>query len=220
MANEVEIANLALANIRAASINSFTENSLQAQICKLKYAFCRDFMLKNAPWNFAHRIKPLSLLTDEIFNWAYVYQYPSDCLYINRLIMNFEKINQDTAGIVSRIYARDMPLPNLDRQVEYQVYNIGTGTAGNRVIASNETELRIDYRAKVEDPNLFGPEFIMALSHFLAAEIAIPIVGAELGRQIRSDSLQLYQEYVDAAMQSDLNESYTPPTDSEFVTVR
>lgn len=220
MASEVEVCNLALANIRAASINDLNESSLQAQICKLKYPFCRDFMLENAPWNFAHRLKPLSVLTDEIFNWAYVYQYPSDCLRINHLVLNFQEVEQQQPGFRSRFYDPLFPKPDLSKQVKYQVYNIGTGTSGNKVIAANETELRIDYRAKIEDPNKFSFEFIMALSHFLAAEIAIPIVGGEMGRQFRSDSIQLYQEYIDAAMQSDLNESYTEPTDSELVTTR
>lgn len=220
MPSEVEICNLALANIRAASINSLTETSLQAQICALKYPFCRDFMLENAPWNFAHRFKPLALLTDEIFNYAYVYQYPSDCLRVNHLVLNFAEVEAQSAGLRSRFFDSEFPRPNLKRQVKYEIFNIGTGTAGNRVIAANESELRIDYRAKIEDPNLFSFEFVMALSHFLAAEIALPIIGVEMGRQVRSDSIQLYQEYVDAASQSDLNEGYDEPSDSEFVTVR
>ena len=45
MASEVEICNLALSNIRAGSINSLTEGSLQAQICKLKYPILRDLCI-------------------------------------------------------------------------------------------------------------------------------------------------------------------------------
>lgn len=176
----------------------------------------RDFALKNSPWNFAHKIAPLALLTDEVFNWAYVYQYPADCLTINRLIINFAEVTSGSPGVASRFYDRDLPRPDLNAQVEYQVLNI----SGNRVIVSNEADLRIDYRARVEDPNLFGPEFTMALAHLLASEIAIPIVGGEMGRQLRGDSIQIYQQYVDTAIQSDLNERYTAPVDSEFVTVR
>ena len=82
MASDVEICNIALSNIRAGSINSLDENSLQAQQCKLKYALLRDRMLTEVPWTFNRKIRALSVLTTEIFNWAYAYQYPTDCLKI------------------------------------------------------------------------------------------------------------------------------------------
>ena len=85
MASEIEICNLALSNIRAGSINSFTEGSLQAQQCNLKYSILRNRVLKES-WGFNHKIRALSVLTTEVFNWVYAYQYPTDCLKINRLV--------------------------------------------------------------------------------------------------------------------------------------
>ena len=83
MASEIEICNLALGNIRAGSINSFTEGSIQAQQCNLKYSIIRDRCLREIVWSFNRKIEALATLSSvTIFNWAYAYQYPSDCLKI------------------------------------------------------------------------------------------------------------------------------------------
>ena len=221
MTSEVEICNLALANVRGGSINSLNEASIQAQICKLKYPILRDQMLNDLSWQFANKLAPLALLTDEIFNWVFAYQYPSDCMQINRLVGSFEELTSDGVAAVSQ--SRSLLLDNqlrsqdeLRGQLPYEIFNIDD----NRVIAANEPDLRIDYRAEITDPNLFSPPFILAFSHLLAAEIAIPIVGGEVGMKLRIDSFQLYRQYLAGAMASDMNEQYHPPTESEFVITR
>ena len=217
MASEVEICNIALSNIRAGSINSLDENSLQAQQCKLKYPFLRDRCLTELAWGFNRKIRALSVLTTEIFNWAYAYQYPTDCLKIHRLVGAHEELLNADADVVSRLLdSQLLPLRDLRTQTPYEVFNFDN----NKTIGANEAELRIDYSAKITDPNLFSVDFIMALSHLLSSELAIPIIGAEVGRQLRSDSLQLYKQYLDAAMANDLNDGYDEPALSEYETIR
>jgi hypothetical protein len=104
----------------------------------------------------------------------------------------------------------------LRRQVPYEVFNFGNA----KVIGADFADLRIDFAAKIEDPTIFSNDFVMALSHLIASEVAIPIVGAEMGRALRSDSLQLYEKYLKAAMANDMNDQYTLPSESEFVSVR
>lgn len=217
MASVIEICNLALSNIRAGSINSLTEASLAAQQCKLKYPFIRDQVLRDAPWQFARKVEPLAQLSLDVFNWAYAYQYPSDCLNIRKLILNIENINQGTGDTVSR-YRRPLESQlSLDTYaVQYEVQNEG----GNKIIVANDAELRAEYTLRVEDPNLYDSQFIMALSHLLAAELAIPLVGAELGRQLKSDNLQLYGNYINSAVANNMNEQHQNTPDSEFITVR
>ena len=216
MASEVEICNMALSNIRAGSINSFNESSLQAQQCKLKYPYMRDMLLSDAPWNFAHRIDALALLTDDLFNWVYAYQYPSDCLYINKLILNFEEFGDTGDGVTRARHIEDVYAPDLGRQVKYEVQNVDD----NRVIAANEPELKISYRKKIIDPNLFSSLFIQAFVQLMSSELAIPVVGAEVGRQLRADALQLYKQYLLEATASTMNEGYTEVRDSDFIMVR
>lgn len=214
MASIVEICNMALGNIRSAGINSLNENSLQAQQCKLRYAYVRNMLLTQNDWGFNTVIAPLALLTDTVFNWLYVYQYPTDCLRINRLIPNYEYFSSNALstplsnlGVVS---------PDLNRSVEYKRMLIGT----NRVIVSNEQNARAEYRILIDDPNVYDPAFIMAMSWLLAADIAIPIVGGEAGRSLRSDALTMYQRYLGDASASNMNQRYSAPRDSEFVTAR
>lgn len=217
MASEVEVCNLALSNIRAGSINSFTEGSIQAQICKLKYSILRDRCLREIPWQFNHKIRALAPVTTDIFNWSYAYSYPVDCLKIHRLVGSFEELPAGSSGVASRLLdSRVIPLKDVRRQIPYEVFNFDDV----KTIGSDQPELRIDFASKVTDPNLFSDDFIMALSHLLSSEIAVPIVGAELGRVLRNDSLQLYKQYLASAIATDQNDQYFMPSESDLVTIR
>lgn len=217
MTSEVEICNLALSNVRAGSINSLTEGSMQSQVCKLKYPILRDRCLREIPWQFNHKIRALAPVTEDIFNWAYAYSYPVDCLKIRRLVGSFEELPAGSANVASRyLDSRVTPLKELRRQIPYEVFNFDDA----KVIGSDQPDLRIDFAAKVTDPNLFSDDFIMALSHLLSSEIAVPIVGAELGRALRNDSLQLYKGYLASALANDQNDQYITPGESEFISIR
>lgn len=217
MASEVDICNIALGHIRGGYINSLTENSVQARQCKLMYPILRDQMLQDSPWQFAGSIKPLSLLVAELFNWVYVYSYPTDCLRINRLIEKYEEIDSVNGASGTRYpYREEYLFMPPDPLTEYKVYNLD----GAKVIGSNCAELRIDYRKKIEDPTLFSHNFTMALSHLLAAEMAVSIVGVAKGRILRSDSLTIYESYLNAGVVNELNEQKSAIAQSESITVR
>ena len=218
MANEVEICNMGLSHIRSGSINALTESSVQAQQCKLWYPIVRDQVLQDAPWGFSHSLKPLALLSDSIFNWRYVYQYPTDCLRVNHLLINYATTSSDAGGS-SSTSSRVYDLESLDAQfpkVNYKIFNID----GNKVIAANESELRVDYRMRVEDPNLFTLDCQEAMAFLLASKLAVPIVGLKEGRELRKDSLQLYSSYLKAALTNNSNEEHEGVPDSESILVR
>ena len=219
MTTEVDVCNLALSHIRAETINSLNEASVAAIQCKILFPILRDQMLMESCWTFNRKLEPLAVLPlVDIFNWNIAYQYPTDCLRITRLILNFEEINESHTTYRYRygtLYD-DYYQPNLRRKVEYEVFNV----SGNRVIAANECELRIDYSARMTDTSLWTAQFILAFSHLLAAELAIPIAGVEKGRSLRSDSLGLYNKYFTEAQQHDINQRYTLPADSELISIR
>jgi hypothetical protein len=215
MTSQVEICNLALGNIRAGSINNLDEKSVQAQQCKLRYPILLNQLLRDGPFQFAHGVKPLALLdSTELFRWAYAYQYPADCLKVNRLMLNWESINNITS--VSQAALGDMRQSIERQQVPYEILNVD----GNQVIGSNNADLYIDYQVDVTDPNLFDSLFVQTFSWLLSAELAIPLIGAETGRQLRSDSMTVYQGMYNTALASTMNEQYDYTPDSEFVTVR
>lgn len=217
MTSDVDICNLALSNVRAGTINSLNEASVQARHCALKYPILRDRLLTEIPWQFSRVMSALALHSADIFNWAYSYQYPTDCLKIQRLVGESESLANADASVVSRLIDRQiLPLKDLRQQIPYEVFNVD----GVKLIGSNEVNLRADYASKINDPNLFSVDFIMALSHLMSSELAISLVGGELGRQLRSDSLTIYQEYLSSALANDLNDQYDYPGDSEYVTVR
>jgi hypothetical protein len=119
--------------------------------------------------------------------------------------------------VISRLVDNQLlPTTQMMPEVPYEIFNVD----GNKVIAANEADLRVKYAAKITDTTKFSDDFVMALGHLLASEIAIPLVGAELGRQLRSDELQLYKEYVNAAAADDANESAYDEQLSEYETIR
>ena len=217
MASEVEICNLALSNIRAGSINSLNEGSVQAQLCKLKYPILRDRCLREIPWQFNHKIRALAPVTTDIFNWGYAYSYPVDCLKIHRLVGSYEELPMGQSDLASRLLDSRVVSPtDLRHQIPYEVFNFDD----NKIIGANQPDLRIDFASKVTDPNLFSDDFIMALSHLISSEVAIPVVGAELGRALRNDSLQLYRQYLSSAIATDMNDQYFLPSESDFINIR
>lgn len=215
---EIEICNLALSNIRARSINSLDEASLAAQQCKLKYPIMRDYLLKQESWGFATVIKPLALKSGaSVFNWVYAYQYPSDAIVIDRVILDLELYTQGSTGLAprARLYP-EMYIPDIEQQVPYKVFNI----AGERVVAANDENLRAEYRSSLTDPSLFPIDFAIALSHLLASELAIPLAGGDAGRAMRSDELNLYSNFIANAVADERNQGYSEMPESEFITAR
>lgn len=219
MAAMIDICNMALSSIRGGKINSINESSIQAEQCKLWYETTRDQVLEDAPWGFGTQIAVLDVLDPNIFklfNWAYAYQYPSDCLRIDRLILNWESVQSGGSEIASRRYCSGMPQPDLNPPVQYKIFDVD----GTKVIAANDPELRAEYSVKQTDPGKYHAALVVAIAQLLASNIAIAIAGEEKGAKLKKDALSLYQHYIDNAIARDLNERYQPQPDSEFITVR
>jgi len=217
MVSEVAICNLALGNIRARTINSFTENSVQAQQCSLRYPIVRDRLLAEIPWQFARKLEPLNSTSDTIFNWAYVYNYPINCLHINRLVGSYEELASGSSDYISRLLdSRVLTRAELRKSIPYEIFM----KAGLRLVGSNQPGLYVDYMSREENSELFSNDFVLALSHLLASEIAIPIVGGDLGIKLRRESLQIYKNYLSSAIVKDLNDHHIDQAESEFVTIR
>jgi len=151
-----------------------------------------------------------------VFNWVFAYQYPSDCLKLERLILDFEEVSSEDGGALRHRHIEDLFTPDLERQIKHEIINID----GNKVILANEQNLRIKYAKRVTDPNLFDITFIQTFVYLLSSSLAVPVVGGDLGRGFRSDNLQLYQTFLKAAIANDKNEGFTPTPDSEFIMIR
>jgi hypothetical protein len=194
--SETAICQLATAHLRAGTIGSIDDNSIAATHCKLFYETLRDVVLEGSNWGFARKVKPLQLLSETEFGWTYAYQYPSDCLRVNKLMINYETSAQD--------------------DVVYCISNIN----GAKVILSNEPGLRISYRSRVTNTDLFPASFKMALSYLIASEIAVAVIGVKEGERLKKISLNMYASYLGSASENDANEEQNLPQESEYVTAR
>lgn len=224
MTSEVDICNLALAHIRGGRISSLNDGSEQARLCTLFYPLLRDQMLRDGNFQFCRTLRPLSAREDAaIFNWRYVYQYPADCLKIERLVVNFEFVDDFETGIspyevlFGRRLDRVYPLEaNLRAQVEYEIQDY----QGQLVIVTNEPQLRVQMFMRVTDVNRFDSQFQMALSHLLASNLAPAIVGGQEGLRYKQASLSEYEAYLAAALAQNGNEQHHRAPESDYITHR
>lgn len=220
MASVVEICNLALTHVRGGSINSLDEASVQAQRCKLFYETARDQALVEAGWGFTRTVKPLAKLLDaSVFGWLHTWAYPVDCLKIDRVIRNIEAVSANGNDSNNRWFPgmrREEASAHTYPPVEYELHQVD----GSRVIATMEDDLRIQYRKRITDPNLYPADFRMALSFLLAHYLAPSIAGDKEGRVLKAECFAQYQHFLARAADNTYNQHYRTPPESEFITCR
>jgi hypothetical protein len=206
MSNKVEICNMALAAIRSAGINSLTEASREAQQCRLHYDLARQFVLRDAQWQFATKVEILSLRGETPLQWLYAYQYPVKCLKIKQITYSQGFGQSDTTDGLAERKRFDEGYDEPATQVNYEILNMGD----NKVIATDQQEAYIMYLYDVEDTGLFDPDFVTALVHYLTSLIAIPLTGVDIGTSLRQGALQLYSSMFSIAVANDQNEKKAP----------
>lgn len=160
ISSEVQVFNLALNAVGTRSnISATTENSREAEVCRLWYGPVRDQILSAAAWSEATELRYLALLktTDEDGNgvWAaddprpgysYVYQLPADYLRAQYL--------SDFSRFLITSYSDD-----------------------RRALHSSSATAMIAYTKRLETVSLWNPELGMAIVYGLAAHIAMPLSG-------------------------------------------
>lgn len=78
--SEVELCNLALMDLGAEAIESFTDDSDRARLCRHVYPDARDELLADIQPHTAVRRSVLAQTTTPISTWAYAFALPSGCL--------------------------------------------------------------------------------------------------------------------------------------------
>lgn len=172
------------------------------------YEIARQEMLSEYQWSFAvHQATLTALETNPSTEWAYAYQYPSDCLKALRILSGF------------RVDTNDTKIP----------FKIGKGAApvsGDviRVIFTDQPDAVLEYQAVPVDADTpdYPPAFVLALSFYVAFLAASSVVGAaEDGRAARNDMFALYRHHVAIAKQNDANEQVPDPeSDPENIEAR
>jgi hypothetical protein len=218
MASVIDICNLALGNIREDSINSLDEQSKAAQVCKQRYELAVQYVLRDFPWNFASQTVALALHTEQPKEWLYAYVLPSKCLNARRIVPNINLAQDRTI-----YYHFDQnELDSLATPDKHKIpFEIGRTSTGVPAIFTNQPEAFLLYTVDEKDPNRYDSMFVELLAWYLSVMIAVPIVGAETGRKLRSDALQMYREISAQTKVASANErNNPPPPESPTITVR
>lgn len=168
-----DICNLALSHIGVGTIRDILDDTETARTCALYYDLTRKMLLREYPWGFARRIERLAKIERKITGFAHVYMYPEQCVHIYRL----------TDGT-----------PDASERVQYEVVNLDNST---KAIATDEADAWADYVFDVTDPDVWDTLFTEAMTHKLAADMCMRLVG---NAGLFEQQLQLYQMAVGMAM--------------------
>lgn len=170
-----DICNLALSYLSKGKITSMEDNTEEAAQCKIHYDHDRRLLLRQYPWGFAKRTAKLALLAAKEPGWEYAYAYPAGCLAVRYVF--------DEEGA----YAKEDDV----RQFETAMMT------GNQKVLLTDVELAYcEYTYNVKDVDIFPDEFIEALAHYLACNMAMVLTGSA---SIQQTQFQLYQDSIETA---------------------
>lgn len=200
MASQVDICNMALAHLGAKSINSLTEKSEEAGVCRRVYPIVLEKSLRDFAWPFAARQVALAVVTESSTGqpWRFQYRYPSDAVRIVGIV------NPST-----RLVMRDSVVP-------WRVI----GDSAGQLILADQVNATVEYTALVTDTNRFPGDFVDALALLLAAYIA-PKVTQGANVKLGNRAYEMYRVNLDTARTTAANEAAPDvEADSEFERAR
>jgi len=158
LTSQTEIINLALGHIGQKPVEDITEKSAQANASLKIWNSCLKETLQNHDWSFATIVQPLDLhatYDPAPAGYLYAYAYPSNCLTIWRVY------NSDT----------------IDRKLGIRYRVLYDPTSLTKVIVTDAELAYGEYTFWVDDTSKFDAFFVTALSHRLAAELAMILNG-------------------------------------------
>jgi len=176
----VDIVNVTLRALGGTRITSLTDGSPNANAANDVYDLVRDQVLRAHPWNFATmRAQLAELGSTPAFGYDHQYALPSDWI---RTIS---------------VHDNDAGLGGIDYKEETY--------SGQRVILANADQVYLRYVGRVTDPNLYPPDFIIALAVELGVRLAPAIPNSisakeDLEREVKG--LLLGAKSADAMNQS------------------
>lgn len=142
----VSICNMALTRLGEQQITTLTENSKAARLCNANFDIFRDSFLSDFDWPFAIKRATLAAsATAPNHEWTYAYPLPDDCL---RLIRTYDEVQQFADN----------------------TYEVEEGA-----IQTDQTTVKIEYIARIENYNQWDRLAIDAFADRIAAELAYPV---------------------------------------------
>ena len=198
MASKMDIVNLALANLSREPVQSLDDPNREAFQMKIHWDTALASILREHPWGFAMRRRPLAALAESPIGFAYAYAYPSDCVQARRLL---------PFGGARSWPARSAP------------FEIGRSLDGrHKVILSDIPAAALEYTTGAVPCEEFDPQFACALAWRLAAEISLAV---HADPQSYQAAVQAYGLQLQQAKAMDMRESASPRLpDGDFLAAR
>lgn len=196
MSSQVDICNLALANIGKPNISDINERSTEAKYCRQFYEHTRDTLLGQYPWRFARKTQALAQLSSNPRSnvWPYAYSRPNDLL---KLITVCREID------LQRVPAGDLSgYASLSNIADTKAGGVVYDTEGT-VIYTELSPAFVVYIWKITDPTRFPPLFVEAFSWALTARLAMPVTR---DAKQRNDAITLAKTALETAKVEDANE--------------
>lgn len=195
-----DIVNLALSYLGQYSIDTLSDDSVEARRASALYDTCRDTLLRDYPWKFA--IVEAALTEDTTLDltedrFGHAYKLPAKCLRILR-------INFGASGVYisASLVSSEQPF-----EVRFE-----TASGELRLYTDAETA-RIRYIYQVADAGLYDSTFVEALAWRLAGQLAPALTG-------KADLVPLLEaKFTDSLNQAKLKnalEQYEFPSTSDL----
>lgn len=182
--SETSIANIALARIGGWGDDGMlldvrADPNKAARVCRIFFDDLRDAMLREHPWNFAiKRAELAALVTKPTFEYLYAYQLPSDFLCMVRT-------NYEADGYID---------------VDYRIEG---STSGSPWVVTDESTMKVEYVARITDPNQWDAQFRDCFAQRLAAELAMPLANSNT---LAERLMKVYEDKIRLAWHRDAQE--------------
>lgn len=189
----VQIANMALSHVGAKqSIESLSESSPEARVCKLWYDLALEQALEGFDWSFARKRQALAVAGDAPpSEWGFRYQYPADCVRFRSM---WNPVGPDADAVP---------------------FEIEADSGDQRTIVTNLQSAIGLFTKLIQTPASYTPMFVEALSRSLAYHIAFTLTG---DLKIKAEQSQGFKGIISAATASNANERVgRPPREAEWI---
>jgi hypothetical protein len=200
-ASRTKICNMALSHLGISKqiANVETERSAEAEACREFLDQAIEEVLLAWAWPFASKIASLALVEeDPNTEWAFSYQYPSDCLRITRILNDFDR-NE-----------------TIENEVKFRVQGDNDG----RQILTDKEDAQAEYTVKITNVARFDADSVMCISLLLAAYTSSRITKGDPFKK-GDRALQLfYQKLPNTAAKAANEERRDRAPESEFIRAR
>lgn len=196
---DVNICNMALANLGVEPIVSFDEMTQQARICNNFYEHVRDYLQSAYSWGFNKKqIMLVRDATSVIPGWTYIYAYPVNALNIQRIY----EVTQDENG---KFIETKVQFGSEYGQEAHgrKLFDIQMGE--KRRICTDIANAWAECRVRIEDSSTWPPAFVETITWGLATRIALALTKSQ---EIAGNCNTMYQQALGLALVTDASESY------------